>query len=163
MELLYLGSNRMLSIVSPTKNNVYFIIGFENQVLKQITSRIKLFTLIGSYWRIAQVEIPLVEFITKFSFAQDLSSLSFFNAILNHCCYEGKSKLDPAFHASISCVAFGPLIVSPPVRVDFHLYLSFTPYTLHVINQLKCYLKIKVAKKVKIAIGRWYNSHFGPE
>jgi hypothetical protein len=43
------------------------------------------------------------------------------------------------------------------------LYLSFTPYTLHVINQLKCYLKIKVAKKVKIAIGRWYNSHFGPE
>lgn len=127
MELLYLGSNRMVSIVSPTKNNVYFIIGFENQVLKQITSRIKLFTLIGSYWRIAQVEIPLVEFITKFSFAQDLSSLSFFNAILNHCCYEGKSKLDPAFHASISCVAFGPLIVSPPVRVDFHLYLSFTP------------------------------------
>ncbi len=37
---------------------------FENQVSKQVTSRIKLFTLIGTYGRIAEVEILVVEFLT---------------------------------------------------------------------------------------------------
>jgi hypothetical protein len=99
---------------------------FENQDTKQVTSRIKLFTLIGTYGRIAEVEILLVEFLTKLSFADDLFSLSFFNTILNHCCEEGKSKFDLAFHSSIFCKVLGPPIICPPVRVDFHLHLTFT-------------------------------------
>ncbi len=58
---------------------------FENQDTKQVISRIKLFTLIGTYGRIAEVEILVVEFLTKLSFAHDLFSISFFNTILNHC------------------------------------------------------------------------------
>ncbi len=100
---------------------------FENQVSKQVTSRIKLFTLIGTYGRIAEVEILLVEFPTKFSFAHNLFSLSFFNTKLNHCGEEDKSKFNLAFHSSISCKVLGPMIICPPVRDDFHLDLTFKP------------------------------------
>ena len=100
---------------------------FENQVSKQVTSRIKLFTLIGTYGRIAEVEILVVEFLTKLSFAHDLFSLSFFNTILNHCWDEDKSKFNLAFHSSISCKVLGPTIICPPVRDDFHLDLTFKP------------------------------------